>query len=106
MARTKVSKSPPEPALAPVSSGGPGIRDHLGLIAEMTREFAEANDYKTVAHSALERITKYVGAEAASLFLVSDDAEFLVCSACYGPVDITGLNVRRQRLWDRIGVVS
>ena len=91
MPRAKVSTSP-SPADS-VTGTGSGIRDHLGLIAEMTREFAAANDYKTVAHTALERITKYVGAEAASLFLVSDDGEALVCSACYGPVDITGLNI-------------
>jgi sigma-B regulation protein RsbU (phosphoserine phosphatase) len=86
MARMQASK----PAES-VDRSGHGIRDHLGLIAEMTREFTAANDYKTVAHSALERITKYVGAEAASLFLVSDEGDQLACSACYGPVDITGL---------------
>ncbi len=68
-------------------------RDHLGLIAEMTREFAAANDYKAVAHTALERITKYMSAQAASLFLLSDAGDNLVCVACYGPVDITGLNI-------------
>jgi len=69
------------------------MRGHLGLIAEMTREFTMASDYKTVAYAALERITKYIGAEAASLFLVGDTGETLVCSACYGPVDITGLRI-------------
>ena len=78
---------------APAEDGGRGVRDHLGLLAEMTREFTASSDYKTVAYSALERITKYMGAEAASLFLVSDNGEALVCSACYGPVDITGLNI-------------
>ena len=91
MPRAKASPSSPEPVST--SGTGSGIRDHLGLIAELTREFVAANDYKTVAHTALERITKYVCAEAASLFLVSDDGESLVCSACYGPVDITGLNI-------------
>jgi sigma-B regulation protein RsbU (phosphoserine phosphatase) len=46
-----------------------------------------------VAASALERITLHVGAEAASLFLLDDDHASLVCSACYGPVDITGLRI-------------
>lgn len=68
-------------------------RDHLLLIAEMTREFAAANDYKAVAHTTLERITKYMSAEAASLFLLSDSGDTLVCVACYGPVDITGLSI-------------
>ena len=93
MPRAKASTSKSPSVSGPLPGAGSGIRDHLGLIAEMTREFAAANDYKTVAHTALERITKYVGAEAASLFLVSDDGETLVCSACYGPVDITGLSI-------------
>ena len=69
------------------------MQDHLRLIAEMTREFTASHDYKTIVHSALERITKYVGAEAASLFLVGDTGDTLVCSACYGPVDVTGLRI-------------
>jgi sigma-B regulation protein RsbU (phosphoserine phosphatase) len=72
---------------------GHGMQDHLRLIAEMTREFTASHDYKTIVHSALERITKYVGAEAASLFLLTDNGETLACSACYGPVDITGLRI-------------
>src|SRR5262245_10721993 len=69
------------------------IKDHLGLIAEMTRTFAASHDARDVAASALERITLHVGAEAASLFLLDDDHETLVCSACYGPVDITGIRI-------------
>ena len=69
------------------------MQDHLRLIAEMTREFTASHDYKTIAQSALERITKYIGAEAASLFLLADAGDTLACSACYGPVDITGLRI-------------
>ncbi len=69
------------------------IKDHLRLIAEMTREFTASHDYKIIVHSALERITKYIGAEAVSLFLLADNGETLACSACYGPVDITGLRI-------------
>ena len=72
---------------------GRAMKDHLRLIAEMTREFTASHDYKTIVHSALERITRYVGAEAASLFLLADGSESLVCSACFGPVDITGLRI-------------
>src|SRR4051812_14541053 len=96
MAKLQASKLPMEsPSQRPPGSGADdrGLRDHLGLIAEMTREFSASTDYKTVAHSALERITKYVSAEAASLFLLSDNGESLVCSGCYGPVDITGLHI-------------
>ena len=59
----------------------------------MTRVFAASHDARTVAATALERITLHVGAEAASLFLVTDDNETLVCTSCYGPVDITGLRI-------------
>ena len=69
------------------------IKDHLGLVAEMTREFTSSLDFDVVEQSALERIASYVGAEAASLFLVTDEGDSLVCSACYGPVDITGMAI-------------
>ena len=72
------------------------IKDHLGLIAEMTQVFVASHDARSVATSALERITLHVGAEAASLFLVDDTQESLVCSACYGPVDITGIRITSE----------
>ncbi len=67
------------------------MQDQLRMLSEMTREFTASHDYKTVVHSALARITKYIGAEAAALFLLSDTGDTLACSACVGPVDITGL---------------
>ena len=69
------------------------VRGHLGLIAAMTREFTATRDADIIARTGLERITKYVGAEASSLFLLADDGDELVCSACFGPVDITGLHI-------------
>ena len=87
-ARTDKAKPPGVETRPPAE-----LRDHLALIADMTREFGAANDYKAVAHTALERIAKYVGAEAASLFLLSDLGDSLVCTACFCPVDITGLSI-------------
>lgn len=69
------------------------VHSHLGLIAAMTREFTTTRDAGVVAKTGLERITKYVGAEASSLFLLDDSGGELVCSACFGPVDITGLRI-------------
>ena len=69
------------------------VRGHLGLIAIMTREFTATRDAGVMARTGLERITKYVGAEASSLFLLDDTGKELVCSACFGPVDITGLRI-------------
>jgi len=93
-AKASQVSAPPAAAQTPgPGERGHGMQDHLRLIAEMTREFTASHDYKTIVHSALERITKYVGAEAASLFLLTDHGETLACSACYGPVDITGLRI-------------
>ena len=78
--------------IADVADGGE-VRNHLGLIAAMTREFTATRDADVMAKTGLERITKYVGAEAASLFLIDDGGKELVCSACSGPVDITGLRI-------------
>lgn len=69
------------------------VRNHLGLIAAMTREFTATRDAGNVAQTGLERITTYVGAEASSLFLIDDNGKELVCTACFGPVDITGLRI-------------
>lgn len=69
------------------------VHGHLGLIAAMTREFTATRDQDVMARTGLERITKYVGAEASSLFLLNDAQDQLVCSACFGPVDITGLQI-------------
>ena len=87
-----VSTLPSTPAtVQPWAEGGHSTQDHLRLIAEITREFTASHDHKTIAQTSLERITKYMSAEAASLFLVGDTGDTLACSACYGPVDITGM---------------
>ena len=69
------------------------VSSHLGLISAMTREFIATRDADVMAKTGLERITTYVGAEASSLFLIDDAGKELVCSACFGPVDITGLRI-------------
>jgi phosphoserine phosphatase RsbU/P len=79
---------PPPPPLSATQ-----VKDHLSLIAEMTLVFSESHSFETVAKSALERIAKHVGAEASSLFMLDDHGRSLVCTACYGPVDITGMHI-------------
>lgn len=69
------------------------VKDHLSLIAEMMLVFSASNSFDAVAKSALERIAKYVGAEASSLFMLDDQGQAMVCTACFGPVDITGLRL-------------
>lgn len=68
-----------------------GLAEHLDLIAAMSLSFATSNDLDTSLAHGLERIADALDAEAASLFLV--EGQELVCHACFGPVDITGLRI-------------
>jgi sigma-B regulation protein RsbU (phosphoserine phosphatase) len=68
-----------------------GLSDHLDLIAAMSLSFATSMDLDASLRHGLERIAEELDAEAASLFLV-EKAE-LVCHACFGPVDISGLRI-------------
>jgi len=70
--------------------------DHLGLIAEMSRDFAESQDIDTTLRRGLARIARTLDAEGASLFLLDSDGRELVCRACFGPVDIAGLRLSRH----------
>ncbi|MDP7468481.1 MAG: SpoIIE family protein phosphatase [Alphaproteobacteria bacterium] len=63
------------------------------LLSEMSRDFAASMDIVETLHKALARITSYLDAEAGSLFLLENDDTELVCVACDGPVDITGLRI-------------
>ncbi len=63
----------------------------LDLIAHMTGAFARSQDIEETLRLGLADITVALGAEAASLFLLEDRA--LVCRACVGPVDVTGLRL-------------
>lgn len=67
--------------------------NHMALIASMTREFSNSRDSQAVSRHGLARITTFLGAEASSLFLLSDDGRDLYCAACFGPVDVTGMRV-------------
>lgn len=66
---------------------------HLDLIAEMSQDFALSGDIEDTLRHGLATVADTVGAEAASLFLVDDATGELVCSACVGPVDTTGLRL-------------
>jgi sigma-B regulation protein RsbU (phosphoserine phosphatase) len=65
----------------------------LDLIAEMSHEFATTRDLQGTFRRGLKRVADFIEAEAASLFLVDDETGELVCQACFGPVDITGLRL-------------
>jgi phosphoserine phosphatase RsbU/P len=65
----------------------------LDIIAEMTADFARSRDIEETLRLGLERIGASVGAEAASLFLIDPEGGDLVCRACWGPTDVTGLKL-------------
>ncbi len=87
--------------LTPPPLSAAEVKDHLSLIADMTLVFSASHSFDAVAKSALERVARYVGAEAASFFMLDDNSQTLICTACYGPVDITGL-----RLPSNAGIVG
>ncbi len=66
---------------------------HLDLIATMSQDFAASRDIEESLRHGLALIADAVGAEASSVFLVDDDTDELVCRACTGPVDISGLRL-------------
>ena len=69
--------------------------EQLELLAEMGRDFATSLDIEASLIRAIRRIVRYLDAEAASLFLLEDDR--LVCRACFGPVDIKGIELAPDR---------
>lgn len=81
---------------APPTVGLPaGLADDLDLIAEMTADFARSRDIEESLRVGLQHIATRMEAEAASLFLMDGDSGELVCRACSGPADVTGLRLPR-----------
>ena len=81
----------------PDASVSQPLTDHLELLAEMSRDFAFAEDVHTALTKALERIADYMDAEGGALFLFNEAEETLVCEASTGPVDITGLTLKADQ---------
>ena len=69
------------------------LADDLDLIAEMTADFARSHDIEETLRVGLAHISTRMEAEAASLFLVEPETGDLVCRACFGPTDVTGLRL-------------
>ncbi|MBL8643570.1 MAG: SpoIIE family protein phosphatase [Rhodospirillaceae bacterium] len=88
-----LATAPAVETITPPPLSAAEVKDHLSLIADMTLVFSASHSFDAVAKSALERVAKYVGAEASSFFMLDDQGQALVCTACYGPVDITGLRL-------------
>jgi len=71
--------------------------DHLELLSEMSRDFAECGDIEQALRMGLERIADYMDAEGGALFLLNDEKEVIECKACVGPVDISGLTLPKGK---------
>ncbi|MGE4280427.1 MAG: SpoIIE family protein phosphatase [Magnetospirillum sp.] len=69
------------------------LADDLDLIAEMTADFARSLDIEETLRLGLAHISSRMEAEAASIFLMEPVTGDLVCRACWGPSDVTGLRL-------------
>ena len=83
----------PESILAEGAQPSPSLGDNLELLARVGQEFATSLDVTRTLERALIHIADHLHAEAASLFLLESDDNELVCRACVGPVDISGLRI-------------
>ncbi|MFC1673002.1 SpoIIE family protein phosphatase [Pseudomonadota bacterium] len=73
------------------------MSEQLDLLAEMGRDFAASRDIEGAMSRALARIVALVNAEGGALFLLDGAAQNLVCHACVGPVDITGIAIPAEK---------
>jgi phosphoserine phosphatase RsbU/P len=65
----------------------------LGMLADLSQALAVSIDIEETLQQAVDRIADCMQAEAASVFMLDREAEKLVCRACAGPVDVTGLRL-------------
>ncbi len=78
---------------APAEPAPPPITEPLALIAELAHALASSLDLQATLSKAVQRIAAAMQAEAASVFLVDESEEVLVCRASAGPVDIVGMEL-------------
>lgn len=81
------------PVADPSSPTPSELADDLELIAEMTADFARSHHIEDSLRIGLAHIANRLEAQAASLFLLDDSSGELVCRACWGPTDVTGLRL-------------
>jgi sigma-B regulation protein RsbU (phosphoserine phosphatase) len=80
------------PAPLPVAAGASEARA-LAFLADLSQTLAVSLDLRQTLDEAINRIAAFMGAEAASLFLLDADGTTLECRVCFGPVDLTGLRI-------------
>ena len=72
---------------------GHSLEEQLELLADITQSFASSLEITDTLNNAIQKFMEYLNAEAASIFLLETNGTELVCRACAGPVDITGLSL-------------
>jgi len=66
----------------------------LDLLSSISNDFATTLDLNTTLSVSVAHMKNYLQAEAASLFLIDQDTNEIVCEACSGPVDIIGMRLK------------
>lgn len=79
--------------LGSLATMGMAGKDPLGMLARVSEAFASSLDIDETLQNAVDQITRYMHAEAASLFLLENGDRDLVCRACAGPVNLVGLRL-------------
>ncbi len=80
------------PATHVVAAGSSEARA-LAFLADLSQALAVSLDLRETLGEAIVRIADFMGAEAASLFLLDAGGTMLECRVCVGPVDLTGLRL-------------
>ncbi len=70
-----------------------GTLDQLKLLADLSQAFVQSLNIDETLGFAVEKISDYMDAEAASVFLYNKGNKKLLCRASFGPVDIKGIDV-------------
>ncbi|NQV46872.1 MAG: GAF domain-containing protein [Rhodospirillaceae bacterium] len=65
----------------------------LDLLTSINNAFSASLDLESTIETSVTHIKDYLQSEAASLFLWDEENKTIVCGACAGPVDITGITL-------------
>ncbi|MGB1110648.1 MAG: PP2C family protein-serine/threonine phosphatase, partial [Gammaproteobacteria bacterium] len=68
--------------------------EHLAALAEISGAFASTLNIEETLNHGLTRIREFMGVEAVSIFLTDTATGELVCRACAGGTDITGVRMQ------------
>jgi len=67
--------------------------DTLARLADLSQALAQSANIEATLKEAVTRIAAYMEAEAASLFMLDEAREQLICRACAGPVNVVGMRL-------------